>query len=159
MPQIIWRPVICGALFQFLFGIFCIRMEIGRNIFNCVGNKTATFLSYTTSGSTLVFGESLGKNVFAFSVSFASVLFLRSSWIYFLKPVFEGKTRCCRWYSSSVSLFRCFTIGMWCNGLFKNWVGFCSPSWAQRFVKALSLEQIFFLEWLKRRYWFDPISQ
>lgn len=72
IPQIKWRPVICGALFQFILGIFCIRMEIGRNIFSCVGNKTAAFLNYTTDGSKFVFGEFLvlEKGVFAFSVSF-----------------------------------------------------------------------------------------
>lgn len=63
--------MICGALFQFLLGIFCIRMEIGRNIFSCLGNKVATFLDYTVSGSSFVFGEFLviEKGVFAFAVS------------------------------------------------------------------------------------------
>lgn len=71
IPQVNWRPVICGALFQFLLGVFCIRMEIGRKIFGCIGNKVSTFLNYTVSGSSFVFGHFLvvEKGVFAFAVS------------------------------------------------------------------------------------------
>lgn len=32
--QINWRPVILGLAMQFLLGIFCIRWEVGRDIFS-----------------------------------------------------------------------------------------------------------------------------
>lgn len=154
IPQIIWRPVICGALLQFLLGIFCIRMEIGRNIFACLGNKVATFLNYTINGSKFVFGDFLviEKGVFAFSVSsiayFLAKFFLNFIW-------FSRVSRCCRLYFSSVSLFQCCTTGTPCNGLCKNWAGFCNRSSARLFARALPLLGIFFLAWLNHRFWFD----
>lgn len=66
-----WRPVVCGVLIQFLFAMFCIRSEIGRNIFDCVGKKVVTFLKYTNEGSKFVYGSFLinEKAIFAFAVS------------------------------------------------------------------------------------------
>ncbi|XP_017065993.1 solute carrier family 28 member 3 [Drosophila eugracilis] len=64
-----WRIVITGITCQFLLGIFCIRWDVGRKIFECLGNKVATFLGYATEGAEFVFGEFLVKNdVFAFAI-------------------------------------------------------------------------------------------
>ncbi|XP_017044810.1 solute carrier family 28 member 3 isoform X2 [Drosophila ficusphila] len=64
-----WRIVITGITCQFLLGIFCIRWEVGRKIFECLGNKVATFLGYATDGAVFVFGDFLVENnVFAFAV-------------------------------------------------------------------------------------------
>lgn len=65
-----WRPVICGISMQFLFALFCIRSEIGRSVFDCVGKKVVTFLNYTNAGSKFVYGSFLitEKAVFAFAV-------------------------------------------------------------------------------------------
>ncbi|XP_058125412.1 solute carrier family 28 member 3-like [Anopheles ziemanni] len=72
--KINFRPVVLGVVFQFLLGLFCIRWEVGRSIFSCVGNKVATFLNYTAAGASFVYGSVLvggGENeyaIFAFSV-------------------------------------------------------------------------------------------
>lgn len=52
-------------------GIFCIRMEIGRNIFECFGRKVATFFDFAVQGSKFVYGDYIVSklHVFAFSVS------------------------------------------------------------------------------------------
>lgn len=44
--QIKWRPVITGTILQFLLGIFCIRFEYGRQIFQCLGDKAAIFFGF-----------------------------------------------------------------------------------------------------------------
>lgn len=69
--KINWRPVICGVILQFLMGIFCIRMDIGRSIFTCLGNKVAKFFDYAKQGAEFVYGTQLifDLKVFAFSVS------------------------------------------------------------------------------------------
>ncbi|XP_053674491.1 solute carrier family 28 member 3-like [Anopheles nili] len=72
--KINYRPVILGVIFQFLLGLFCIRWEVGRSIFSCIGNKVATFLNFTQAGATFVYGSLLagdGENeyaIFAFAV-------------------------------------------------------------------------------------------
>ncbi|KFB43851.1 hypothetical protein ZHAS_00011701 [Anopheles sinensis] len=72
--KINFRPVVLGVVFQFLLGLFCIRWEVGRSIFSCVGDKVATFLNYTAAGASFVYGSVLvggGENeyaIFAFSV-------------------------------------------------------------------------------------------
>ncbi|XP_035786695.1 solute carrier family 28 member 3-like isoform X1 [Anopheles albimanus] len=72
--RINFRPVVLGVVFQFLLGLFCIRWEVGRSIFSCVGDKVATFLNYTGAGAAFVYGQVLvggGENeyaIFAFSV-------------------------------------------------------------------------------------------
>lgn len=55
---------------QFLLGIFCIRMTIGRKIFSCFGDKVSTFFKYAATGSKFVYGDQLidKMHVFAFSV-------------------------------------------------------------------------------------------
>ncbi|XP_030246866.1 solute carrier family 28 member 3 [Drosophila navojoa] len=64
-----WRIVITGITCQFLLGIICIRWEVGRKIFECLGNKVATFLGYATDGARFVFGDYLiAEEVFAFAI-------------------------------------------------------------------------------------------
>lgn len=60
----------CGIILQFLFAMFCIRMEIGRSIFKCVGDKVATFFNFAKQGASFVYGNELVNmfNVFAFAV-------------------------------------------------------------------------------------------
>ena len=67
--KINWRPVICGAFFQFALGVFCIRWDVGRAIFKCFGDKVAEFLNYSMEGASFVFGDFLvyEQNVFAFT--------------------------------------------------------------------------------------------
>lgn len=47
-----------------------IRWEVGRSIFDCIGNKATTFMKYTDEGSAFVYGDDLVKKVpiFAFEV-------------------------------------------------------------------------------------------
>lgn len=61
--------MICGAVFQFLLGVFCIRWSVGRTIFQCFGDKVATFLNFSKEGASFVFGNFLviDEGVFAFS--------------------------------------------------------------------------------------------
>lgn len=67
--KIRWRPVLVGLLLQFAFGLFTLRWKTGQLIFECFGNKTTTFLSYTNAGAGFVYGELLlENNVFAFKV-------------------------------------------------------------------------------------------
>ncbi|XP_055837691.1 solute carrier family 28 member 3 isoform X2 [Episyrphus balteatus] len=63
-----WRTVITGILCQFVLGLVCIRWEVGRKIFECLGNKVATFLKYSEEGSRFVYGERIiNDSVFAFA--------------------------------------------------------------------------------------------
>uniref|UniRef100_A0A1B0AFL0 Sodium/nucleoside cotransporter n=1 Tax=Glossina pallidipes TaxID=7398 RepID=A0A1B0AFL0_GLOPL len=63
-----WRQIAIGIAVQFLLGIICIRWSVGRNIFNCIGNKVATFLAYADTGNRFVFGDTIViEGVFAFT--------------------------------------------------------------------------------------------
>lgn len=68
--QINWRPVICGAIFQFLLGILFIRWSVGRDIFQCFGDKVSAFLSFGKDGAVFVYGNEIVDKlqVFAFAV-------------------------------------------------------------------------------------------
>lgn len=75
-----WRTVITGILCQFILGLVCIRWEIGRKIFECLGNKVATFLKYSEEGSRFVYGNRIvDESVFAFAT--LSVIFFFSFFI------------------------------------------------------------------------------
>lgn len=64
-----WRIVITGIACQFILGVICIRWSVGRSIFECIGNKTATFLSFTDEGSRFVYGKTIiDDGVFAFAI-------------------------------------------------------------------------------------------
>ncbi len=45
-----------GVTLQFLFGIAILRWSLGKDIFKCIGDKVSTFLEFTDSGSSFVFG-------------------------------------------------------------------------------------------------------
>lgn len=64
-----WRPVICGLITQLLLGLFIIRWDVGRMIFECFGEKVTTFLNYGQMGAAFVFGDFLvnQEKVFAFT--------------------------------------------------------------------------------------------
>uniref|UniRef100_A0A182WKL5 Sodium/nucleoside cotransporter n=1 Tax=Anopheles minimus TaxID=112268 RepID=A0A182WKL5_9DIPT len=83
--KINYRPVVLGVIFQFLLGLFCIRWEVGRSIFTCVGNKIATFLNYTRAGASFVYGMVLvgdGENEYAiFAFAVLSVIYFFSFFI------------------------------------------------------------------------------
>lgn len=68
--EINWRPVICGGILQFILGVLFIRWPVGRNIFECFGNKVAEFLEFGKEGGKFVYGEFLvvEKGIFAFAV-------------------------------------------------------------------------------------------
>ncbi len=78
------KTVLLGLGLQFALGVFVLRVEWGRTALQWLGAKVVTLLSYSTAGSSFVFGElgiSNGKFglVFAFSVLttiiFVSALF------------------------------------------------------------------------------------
>ncbi|XP_065565519.1 sodium/nucleoside cotransporter 1-like isoform X2 [Artemia franciscana] len=51
-----WRHVIWGLLLQFVFAVVILRVDVGRDIFQCLGDKVSAFLSYTIAGSSFVYG-------------------------------------------------------------------------------------------------------
>lgn len=68
--RIKWRPVVCGAILQFILGVLFIRWPVGRSIFECFGNKVARFLEYGKDGAAFVYSDFLvvEKGIFAFAV-------------------------------------------------------------------------------------------
>lgn len=71
--QVRWRTVICGFVMQVCLGFLCIRLEIGREIFRCIGHRAIAFLHYSRFGSAFVYGELLVRTeaVLAFAVRWA----------------------------------------------------------------------------------------
>lgn len=65
------QPVIGGFILQFLFAVICIRWSIGRQIFQCIGDKIADFLDFSKFGAEFVYGNFLvhKEGVFAFAVN------------------------------------------------------------------------------------------
>lgn len=51
-----WRHVFWGIGIQFTFGLITLRWDLGRQVFDCIGNKVSTFLAFTDAGSGMVFG-------------------------------------------------------------------------------------------------------
>uniref|UniRef100_A0A6J0UJ95 Sodium/nucleoside cotransporter n=1 Tax=Pogona vitticeps TaxID=103695 RepID=A0A6J0UJ95_9SAUR len=81
-----WRAVVWGLGLQFLLGVFIIRTDPGFQAFQWLGKQVQIFLSYTTAGSSFVFGDTLIQDVFAFQalpiiVFFSSVM----SILYYLR--------------------------------------------------------------------------
>ncbi|KAG5677451.1 hypothetical protein PVAND_007209 [Polypedilum vanderplanki] len=68
--KIIWRPVVCGAILQFVLGVIFIRWPVGREIFACFGDKVAEFFEYGKEGAAFVYSDFLvyEKGVFAFAI-------------------------------------------------------------------------------------------
>ncbi|XP_074863286.1 sodium/nucleoside cotransporter 1 [Carettochelys insculpta] len=61
-----WRAVLWGLGLQFVLGIIIIRTNPGFEAFQWLGNQIQIFLSYTTAGSSFVFGNRLIEEAFAF---------------------------------------------------------------------------------------------
>jgi pyrimidine nucleoside transport protein len=60
---------VLGLYIQFVLGLIVIRWSVGRSIFQCIGDKVATFLSYSNAGASFVYGDMLiDYGVFAFQV-------------------------------------------------------------------------------------------
>ena len=62
--KIVWRHVIWGIFLQIIFGILIMRWNSGRDFINCVGSKVDTFLGFTDSGSSFVFGYLVDQKPF-----------------------------------------------------------------------------------------------
>jgi len=52
-----WRVVAWGLSLQFVFGIFVLRVEVGRLLFAKLGQVVTTVLGYSYAGSQFVFGN------------------------------------------------------------------------------------------------------
>lgn len=64
-----WRIVVHGLLGQLILGILCIRLKVGRDIFNCAGEKVSRFLRFTDYGARFVYGDRIcDEYVFAFAI-------------------------------------------------------------------------------------------
>ncbi|XP_017003954.2 uncharacterized transporter YutK isoform X1 [Drosophila takahashii] len=64
-----WRIVTHGLLGQLLLGIFCMRVFFGRSIFQCLGERVATFLNFAQHGARFVYGDRICDDfVFAFAI-------------------------------------------------------------------------------------------
>ncbi|XP_043529000.1 uncharacterized transporter YutK isoform X3 [Frieseomelitta varia] len=64
-----WRPVLCGLILQFLFGLISIRWPVGRSIFQCLASKVEAFLDFAKSGASFIYSDKLvDDGVFAFTV-------------------------------------------------------------------------------------------
>lgn len=141
--QIKWRPVITGTILQFLLGIFCIRFELGRKIFQCLGAKAAIFFGFAFIIIILIFFSKFQHkqnffpnklqvckrrcNIYLWQGTcneFTSFCFrsksicchsLLSCWTdFFLNPL--SIHRFCRLYFSSVFSYRSCTFTVLCNG-------------------------------------------
>ncbi|XP_068814561.1 sodium/nucleoside cotransporter 2 isoform X2 [Struthio camelus] len=61
-----WRAVVWGLGLEFLLGLFILRTTPGIQTFQWLGDQIQFFLSYTTAGSSFVFGNTLIEEIFAF---------------------------------------------------------------------------------------------
>lgn len=71
-----WRTVFWGLILQFVFGLFTIRWEVGRNIFRCFGDKVTTFLNYAQAGAAFVYTDYLVYDVGVFAFQSLSTIFM-----------------------------------------------------------------------------------
>ena len=53
-----------GLTLQFLFGLLILRWKVGKQIFQCIGEKAVTFLGYTDQGSAFVYGYLVNQRPF-----------------------------------------------------------------------------------------------
>lgn len=132
--QIIWRHVVWGTALQFIFGLIVLRWPTGRFVFQCLGDKIATFLNYSDAGSGFAYGYlvtdqnlagiKLGT-ILVFKVTVRFLDFPRASNNLFPHP------RHCPLSSSSVSSSAFCTTMASCKLLFKSLAGFCKSLWVQ----------------------------
>ncbi|XP_058466066.1 sodium/nucleoside cotransporter 1 isoform X2 [Malaya genurostris] len=88
--KINYRPVIFGITFQFLLGLFCIKWDVGRSIFSCIGDKVATFLNYSADGAEFVYGEFIVRKEMVFAFATLTVIYFFSfciSILYYLETM------------------------------------------------------------------------
>jgi CNT family concentrative nucleoside transporter len=64
------KTVLLGLFLQFLFALFVLRFNFGRNLLEWAGHGAEKFLEYSFAGSQLVFGE-LGRKGGSFGMIFA----------------------------------------------------------------------------------------
>ncbi|XP_070501377.1 uncharacterized transporter YutK-like [Chironomus tepperi] len=76
-----WRPVICGALFQFILGVLFIRWPVGRNIFQCFGEKVSDFLDFGKMGAAFVYGDHIVFELGVFAFAILSSIYFFSLWV------------------------------------------------------------------------------
>uniref|UniRef100_A0A453Z3V8 Sodium/nucleoside cotransporter n=1 Tax=Anopheles quadriannulatus TaxID=34691 RepID=A0A453Z3V8_ANOQN len=76
-----YRPVCAGLLVQALLGLICIRWDVGRAIFSCIGAKVDTFLSYSSVGAGFVYGDALINQYAVFAFAVLSVIYFFSFFI------------------------------------------------------------------------------
>jgi len=74
--RIRWRSVVWGLTLQFIFGLIILRWKVGRQVFQCLGDKMTTFLGFTENGSSFVYGFLIEEGVFMFKI--LSVIFFFS---------------------------------------------------------------------------------
>ncbi|XP_052896214.1 solute carrier family 28 member 3-like [Anopheles moucheti] len=79
--RINYRPVCAGLLLQALLGLVCIRWEVGRSIFACIGAKVDTFLGYSSVGAAFVYSDVLIRQYAVFAFSVLSVIYFFSFFI------------------------------------------------------------------------------
>lgn len=85
--KINWRPVILGVTCQILLGLFTLRWEVGRSIFDCFGKKVETFLNYAKAGAEFVYGDYIVHELGVFAFAVLAVIFFFSlmiSMLYYL---------------------------------------------------------------------------
>lgn len=73
-----WRPVFLGVTCQILLGLFTIRWDVGRSIFDCLGKKVETFLGYAKAGAAFVYGDNLIYTLGVFAFAVLAVIFFFS---------------------------------------------------------------------------------
>ncbi|KAM6169951.1 solute carrier family 28 member 3 [Rhynchocyon petersi] len=66
--RVSWRPVFWGIGLQFLLGVLILRTKPGFMAFDWLGKQVQTFLGYTDSGASFVFGEKYTDHLFAFKI-------------------------------------------------------------------------------------------
>ncbi|XP_049289382.1 solute carrier family 28 member 3-like [Anopheles funestus] len=79
--KINYRPVCTGLLLQAILGLVCIRWDVGRSIFACIGAKVDTFLGYSAVGAAFVYSDALIKQYAVFAFSVLSVIYFFSFFI------------------------------------------------------------------------------
>ncbi|XP_015792218.1 sodium/nucleoside cotransporter 2 [Tetranychus urticae] len=72
-PAIQWSQVIWGITLQFLMANLVLKTQLGKSIFQCIGDKIVAFLNFTDEGSKFVFGSLVNgisgtESIFAFKV-------------------------------------------------------------------------------------------
>ena len=80
------RVVVGGMLLQFIFALLVLKTELGRGLFDHIGDAFQAMLGYVDAGSEFVFGERFKEFYFAFKV-LPTIIFFSSlmAVLYYLK--------------------------------------------------------------------------